>query len=546
MYNIKDYKKLINDYNKSINNYVNKIPHISQVYNDISDDIKNIIIDINNSISSLSIISNRNSFMNFLDTSNFIKLNINKSNKLIYENTILENNISGISSDYIYNLNKLIESINYYKTTYITYHNMYIDYIYKRYINYYKDLTIDDINDLLSKYKNLYEFYIYFISNIIDSKHNDKIFIDISNKKYSLLNKLNVNNKHLTHNKGVMLQKFGLRPIINNISEEKIMERVLKKELVYDKNNIHTYGGSVSNYSKLDELFKLSKIGIFLIINITPDALEYKYSKITNNYNNYKVNSGITSKQIVDLTTNIKLDKSNNIKKIDIRYIKLGDVTSNKWVVLKTLDGVGFTLMGFDSIHVMVNKYLIDKMYRGPSLSIDNYNKYHSDILYNNIDDVVVIPVNDNNYNNIKILNNISNKISLTINNYILDQLSNNKIKSLKDIFNIIDSNEFDNICIDVLIKSYDISEESTQLYASFLLYSNKAIESFIKSSKDGIIKSNINQSIFSTKERSYINSFLYKKIKDIIDSSANKSFSISNNLFDNLSLKKSILNILV
>ena len=416
-----------------------------------------------------------------------------------------------------------------------------------------KNSSIKDVNILFDKYQNTVNLYTHYIQHKLDtlnvsSKEYEMVLESIELAKTRILNNAIINGKKLIPNKDVTMQRFGLMPIWQHMDEEQVLQQTLNI-IQYENERVLIPGRMYGGYTpyklkKMDDMFREKKIGLFVMVVISSNPIEFDYRTLTHRKTVEKLvipdNSGLND-NVLKKFDNIK-DITSDFNEPVFKNIRLGKTDSDKWLVIRTLNGTHYDIMGIGIDNVFVNKLFIEKLDRGPSLLIDTYQ-----LICNNkfvpylkppqeaVVDLMVTPSQ-----------NIANKVIREMQLYVDEKL---KVvpTNLKELFEIVGGTEIEDLTSSIIIQSYEdiaSSSDSPELSSTFLFNADYVIKSFVKSVKERFAKSDLNEFMFKEKTKNSLVVHIRTRLSDIVKASAEKAFDPRKDIYEKLMVKKSLLNI--
>ena len=231
--------------------------------------------------------------------------------------------------------------------------------------------------------------------------------------------------------------------------------------------------------------------------------MEFNFNSLINRKEadtyNIPPNSGLND-DILNKYNNIRTIKS-NIKLPIFKNFKLGDIKSNKWFIIRTLNGTHYDIMGFNKNDIIFSEQFVNNIDRGSSTLISTYQYICSSKFISNIKPSKSVVLESKNFD----LSKVANKVNVNINKYIHDKL---KVvpKNLKELYSLINDDDIYNIVGGILLDSYkdikniDINDNS-ELSSTFLFNIDYIINTFLKSLQELLVKSNFTEYMFKEKE---------------------------------------------
>lgn len=437
-----------------------------------------------------------------------------------------------------------------------------------------KNDTVDNVNKWFEKYPTAISLYAHFIQNKLNESNPAsgeyvKILEYVETAKYKLLasssgagmtdmsQTLKKNkNPTVSTTQGVWLQRFGLIPMWQHLDETQVLQQALNIIYYSDektRNPGRMYGGGFSpdKLKKLSNQFSEKRKGLFVIVSVSSNQIEYDFRPLIHRKTvdklNIPENSGLSS----DI-----LFKFDNIKSIQTdhpgtehKLLEMGDIKSDSWIILRTMNGSHFDIMGLDKENMSVNKAYIDKLKRGPSALIDSYQRICSRQFYKYVKTPQEIVLDGENTP----LLQIATKVMRASKAYVDDMLSSNFPANLYDLSEIIASDGIEEITSKVLLQSYAEfigdaqdakgSQITSELSSTFLNSSNNVIQGYVKSIKESFAKSGLTEFMFKEKTKHALTIHIRSKLNDIIREASEKAFDPRRDLYENLLVKKKILN---
>jgi len=339
-----------------------------------------------------------------------------------------------------------------------------------------------------------------------------------------------------------LLQRFNFTPFVQHISVDELIKYSLNVTI---KKTDKKTGGSydVKNLEKVSDIFKSKRIGVFVLVCICNNPIEFNFSNLLNQKKqNFTEGMSITT-DMIDFYSMIKQYKS-KYPAILTNY-SIGDINSNKWLVVRTIDGEYYDIITnkpcSEFSEVFVTNTVVEKLKRGPSNLIDKYQNNQNELLSNFIREPLVIEIKK--YNNPS--HNIKNIIYNTLIDYYENKIRENEL-TLYNLNNIILSQDINNVLLNVLINSFmtlDVNYVPLDM-VSFINMMENLIYSYSNEIRDGYIKEEFSEKIFEKYTGLNLFNLIMKKIKDFATLVTNKIFSVEKDIFYNILLHNRLLNI--
>jgi len=416
-----------------------------------------------------------------------------------------------------------------------------------------KSSSIKDVNTLFDQYQNTVNLYTHYIQHQLDTLNaSSKEYVlaldSLEVAKTRILNNATVEGKKLIPNKDAVMQTFGLIPMWQHMDEKQVLRQALdliRHEKERPRNPGRMYGGYTPDKLKeMADMFREKKMGLFVLVAISSNQIEFDYRTLTNRKTVEKLvipdNSGLND-NVLKKFDNIK-DVTSNFKEPVFKNIRLGKTDSDKWLVIRTLNGTHYDIMGINKYNMFVNKAFVDKLDRGPSLLIDTYQLICNNKLVPHLKppqevvlDLMITP-----------LQNIANKVIREMQLYVDERLKEVPT-NLKELFDIIGGTEIEDLTSRIIIQSYEDIDSSTgspELSSTFLFNADYVIKGFVKSVKERFAKSDLNEFMFKEKTKNALIVHIRTRLSDIVKISAEKAFDPRKDIYEKLMVKKNLLNI--
>jgi hypothetical protein len=419
-------------------------------------------------------------------------------------------------------------------------------------IDIVKKSPLDHIDMLFKQYINTINIYSHYIQYKLDNTDTSSVeYISIleslENAKTAIINNASLKGKK-NINTSSRMQRYGLIPMWQHMDEQEVLKQSLNLIKFTDKNTNNQermYGGyTPDKLTEMSNIFMEKNIGLYVMVLISPNQIEFDFKTLIHRKTVEKLHIEDNSGLNIDLIT-----KFNNIKDIKGKFndsifknIHLGKKNSDKWLIIRTMNGEHYDIMGLDKSDMFVNKRFIEKIEKGPSLLIDTYNLICSNKLLTHIKQPQEIVISSSK----SPLKNIANKIIRELSIYI-DECLETIPSNLKELFNIAAGPEIEDITSKIIIESYEDFGKSSinaELSSTFLFNSDYLISVFVKSIKEKLAKSNFNEFMFKEKTKNALIVHIRTVLSNIIKISAEKAFDPRNDIYENLMIKKNLLNI--
>jgi hypothetical protein len=416
-----------------------------------------------------------------------------------------------------------------------------------------KNASIKDVNAVFDQYQNTVNLYTHYIQHQLDTLNmSSKEYVlaldSIEMAKTRILNNATIKEKTLIPNKNAIMQTFGLIPMWQHLDEKQVLQQALNLihyENEKPRNPGRMYGGyTPDKLKKMADMFREKKMGLFVVVAISSNQIEFDYRTLTHKKTVEKLvipdNSGLND-NVQRKFDNIK-DVTSNFEGPVFKNIRLGNTDSDKWLVIRTLNGTHYDIMGIDKDNMFVNKRFVDKLDRGPSLLVDTYQLICNNKLVRYLKppqevvlDLTVTP-----------LQNIANKVIREMQLYVDERLKEVPT-NLKKLFEIVGGTEIEDLTSRIIIQSYEDIDSSTgspELSSTFLFNADYVIKGFVKSVKERFAKSDLNEIMFKEKTKNALIVHIRTRLSDIVKVSAEKAFDPRKDIYEKLMVKKSLLNI--
>lgn len=416
-----------------------------------------------------------------------------------------------------------------------------------------KTTSIKDINELFDQYQNTVNLYTHYIQYKLDTlKASSKEYIlaldSLEVAKTRILNNASIDGKKKNPNKDAVMQTFGLIPMWQHMDEKQVLQQALnliRYENERPRNPGRMYGGYTPNkLKKMADMFREKKMGLFVIVAISSNQIEFDYRTLTHRKTVEKLvipdNSGLND-NVLKKYDNIK-DVTGDFKDPVFKNIRLGKTDSDKWLVIRTLNGTHYDIMGINKDNMFVNKAFVDKLDRGPSLLIDTYQLICNSKIVPHLKppqevvlDLTATP-----------LQNIANKVIREMQLYFDEKLKDVP-SNLKELFEIVGGTDIEDLTSRIIIQSYEDIDSSTgspELSSTFLFNADYVIKGFVKSVKERFAKSDLTEFMFKEKTKNALIVHIRTRLSEIVKVSAEKAFDPRKDIYEKLMVKKSLLNI--
>jgi len=331
------------------------------------------------------------------------------------------------------------------------------------------------------------------------------------------------------------LLRYGLMPRYVHLNVNELTEKLLN---VLNNRDKKTRRGGGSELDKLSELCKARRYGLFVMTMILPKPYMFKFDQLFNRQNEEVVKyEGISEKSLIKHSTIIKLDTD---KKTPIfENTSMGDIESNNWFVIRTLDGTHYDIMASGSI--ISKRREIEKLKLGHSSVIDNYQTLCNKLfMQHTVQPRIILPTEKIGH-----LHTISNNVIRNLINHIDKIITRTPPTSLSDIYHIINSSELNDIILNDIIKLYNAMDiESKELSITFLCHASKITSELVKNIRIMVSRSSIKEVLFREKITSVIVPSILTIMRDIIVKTTEKILTDNNDIYEKIIIKKNMLKI--
>lgn len=416
-----------------------------------------------------------------------------------------------------------------------------------------KEDPIDKIHSLFMKHTNTVNIYTHYIQHRLNTTDPDTDehlqiiqYLDIA--KNTIINKIDDTKKKMVQCDTIM-QRFGLIPMFQHLTLNDVMQRALNVLHYIDSRdrernrNRHVHGGfSSPELKKIADKFREKKIGLYVMIRITTHQVEYDFSPLMNRKMAEKMT--IPKENGINLDIIKKFDLIKNIdKQVDSDYTntRMGDIKSNKWLIIRTLNGVHYDIMAINKNTLFVDLEFVNRLERGPSLRINNYQR----ICASQIMAHVKTPQEVLLEKHTTPLQNVSTRIQRGVIEHI-DKKLKTLPKSLSELAEYISGSDIDEISSKILIGSYAEFglEANKELSSTFLYNIDNIIRKFTRKIRESFAQSDMSEFMFKEKTKDALIVHIRKGLSVIIEEAAKKVFDPKQDIYAGLLIKKKLLKI--
>jgi hypothetical protein len=534
--------------------FVKYVDTISKTYNHIYDLVANIRIYLDNIATNLELIptTKPGNSQQIFET---IQCMNNIDSYLYYIYNALHFNIkdmpSEMSNTFLLELENEFKHIGVKYTFLVNDNNINSAKLIHIFMEEIKYEPIKTINDIFVKYKNTINLYTHYIQYKLDnidptSKEYVLALDSLESAKIIIINNTNIMGKKIT-NMDTKMQRYGLVPVWQHMDEQQVLKQALNIINIKDeisRNPGRMYGGyTPDKLSDMASLFMEKKMGLYVMVLISSNQIEFDYSTLVHK----KTVDALPIPDNSGLNDNV-IKKYDNIKNITGEFkdpvyknIRLGKTDSDTWLVIRTLNGTHYDIMGFDTQNIFVNKVFVDKLDRGPSLLIDTYQRICSYKFVSHLKPPSVIVMDTATTP----LQTISNTVIRQISLYVDEKLKNIP-SNLNELFELVTGTDIEDITSRIIIESYDdiAGANTSELSSTFLYNADYIIKGFVKSVNERFAKSGLNEFMFKEKTKNALVVYIRTILLDIIKISAEKIFDPRKDIYEKIIIKKSLLNI--
>lgn len=408
----------------------------------------------------------------------------------------------------------------------------YTDIIISDSLNTTKNHSLTDMREMFELYPQAILLYTAHIQELL---YNNKPHTAIYKKAVAALENAK---RFIFKGDGLpttnILQRFGLRPLHTNLNVQQLTTKILN---VIDRRE-KVKGGGGDELADIDELCRMKKYGLFVMINIFPNPTSFRFEQLFNGKDIARQkNQGINEEMLIKNTTTVRLNNDTKVPIIEHRI--LGDTKSNNWFVIRTIDGSNYDIMATGS--TLVDKELIDRIIYGHSDVID----YYQSLCNSEFIEYADVPKTIIPKEKLGHINTISGTVTRNIINYIDNTLGQKIPTSLSDIYDIINAPTMgDIIGNDILVLYNNLELKNPELFITFLYNAETLKNELVKSIRIMISKSNIREIIFKEKIKSMIVPSIMNTIRNIVSKTTDKILTKNNDIYERIMIKKIMLNV--
>jgi hypothetical protein len=401
---------------------------------------------------------------------------------------------------------------------------------------------------------NLYSTYLQHKYDSVDqSKHNsnDKyaaIEKYVDKVKDDIINSADVSKRKEERKDRIAMQRFKLLPVYSNLTIPKVTRKVLAISLTIPTRR--TRGGNEekkydpSDLSELSTVLKEKRIGLLVMVRISTNQISYDMSALMDK----KLSESFGLSKTSGINNNM-IEKFDNIKNISkgilpsTNTMKIGDTTSNKWIVLRTLNGKHYDIMSSNKKVLFEHANTIDKIERGPSLRISNYQRICATKILRHIRTPVQIEPDDETHDIVV----LSKEIHRDVMSFIDTQLEL-KPKTLLELSKCVSGDNIDNIVFARLVNNFKEKKNSSnpEFSSTFLSNLNGIIKNYSRKIREQFAQQKITNKIFSY----YTEEKLYRILRDKLEVMAKVAsedvFDPKKDVFEKLVIKEKLLGIVL
>jgi hypothetical protein len=399
------------------------------------------------------------------------------------------------------------------------------------------DNTLDDVSKLYSKYPyatNLYTHYLQYKLNTSDKESTILNYIECA--KNEILKPVQRNKISSLH-----LQRFNLMPLWASKTTEQLF--TISLHLIKSADTTVTGGGGYTpiKLKLLSAIFNKREYGLFVIAAIGANTINYDLNSLIHKKTVSKFHvtpeMGINADAIHKYSV---INKINTDYETMFKFHKLGCINAKKWMVVRTLDGHTYDIMGTNMMNVFVDDLVIQKMERGPSPRINEYQTICVNHVASHLNTPSEIILNEQTP-----FHNISVKVSHQVIAY-LDEKLKTFPNTLGELFDIVAGDDIKEIVSKIMIQSYEeyAQNDNHELASTFLSNTHTIINIFARSIKEAFSKSKINEFMFRGKTKHMLSSTIRISLNKIIKNAAVLSFDPKQDIYEKMIVKKMLLNI--
>lgn len=409
-----------------------------------------------------------------------------------------------------------------------------------------KHESVDKIHTLFKQYIDAVYIYTYYMQYKLgtakqNSEEYECISAMIEESINMVINRASISKKKIAALSNFNLQRFGLVPVYQYMTPNEVIQKSLNV-LFYVENKAITGGGSSEGLISISKKFNEKKIGLYVMMQVVKNQIEYNMNNIMSRKAVEKYNipdNGGINNDIIE-----KFDNVRDIYKetdVDVQNLRLGDTKSDRWIIIRTLNGTHFDIMSASKSMLFVNTNLVDKIDRGPSLRINNYQRICILQLLPHIKDPRAVVIEDYK----SPLRELSTNVQRAVLGYI-DQKLRKTPSSLAELGEYISGDEIRDIISMYLIQAYSEmeTEYTTELSSTFLYATDVIIKKFVRKIREKFAQSDMNEFMFREKTHNALIAHIHKNFKSIIEVASSKVFDPNKDIFDKIVTKKSLLKI--
>jgi hypothetical protein len=341
------------------------------------------------------------------------------------------------------------------------------------------------------------------------------------------------------------LQTFGLVPLYQGLTADEIIQKVLVMIASFE----YKGGGDDDVWRDLENMssiFAEKKVGLYVMRQAVPTRIEYDVTALTSRkkLEGFKIgeNAGLNGAVLEKFDVIKKLsDKGKKINTIGTDR-KMGYVGADRWIVVRTLDNERYDVMGVAKKNLFVSRGLIDNMGR-VSGRVGRYGAISNGAVASFLRTPQEIVVESTRTPLVDIANGVRARVIA-----YMDDRINPPPSSLKELGEIVVSDDIADIVGEILITSYADFETSTEreLASTWLYELNGIVKKFIRKLKETYVKSALTEFIFREKTESALVVHLRAELSRIVGSSVEKIFDPQQDIYERVLVKKNLLKVVL
>lgn len=340
------------------------------------------------------------------------------------------------------------------------------------------------------------------------------------------------------------LQRFGLVPVLQHLPPAEIYRRVVGAVVHSTEPRQPTGGGGGpaiggGDLDLMAALFAERGVGVYVLARVTATQIEYDFRPLLDGrvaaLYPTPPGCGVNSAAITKFGVIRDIAKGGGHETQDLR---LGDLESETWVVVRTINGVDYDVLARGPDSMYVGRATTEGLWRGASVRAANYQGVCSAALARH-----VRPPREVAAGEVTPLQGVAHQVRQDVMRYVDEKLAAGVPTSLRGLAEFISGDDIETIASRVLIASYT-PPETIEMLPTFLRSVDGVLKTFTRKIRESFAMSDLTEFMFVELVEGALVNHIRAKLANIVGGAAATVFDPNQDIYAVLYLKEKILKV--